>query len=318
MKLNFLRKADIDFEKWDYCIHNAVNGNVYGYSWYISSMANHWGALVLGDYKAVFPLVWDRKLFGFKRLYQPFFTQQHGLYSTDVITPDLLRTFLLEAGRQFPGISICLNEQNHPIDLPGFSFQARNNYLLPLHQTYDSIRSKYSKSLRKRLKRVASRYDWIDTPCTVSELVDLYRQYQGHKLPCTDEDFRRVKGMMQTAIDRGMGKIIGLKGPDETFEVAGFFLFSHGRIINLLGTSTDVGREHFAMHSLLDRLIRQHSETHQVLDFEGSSIPSIAYFFSSFGSKNSPYYFLEYNRLPFWVKGLSNTLRRGTASNRRP
>ncbi len=309
MKIQYLPQAEINPEKWDHCIQHAVNGNPYGYSWYINCMADRWDALVMGDYEAVFPLIWNRRWFGFRRMYQPYFTQQHGVYATKSISPELLKAFLLEAARHFPRIYICINDQNLPIELPGFTFEPRANYLLSLDQDYELIQKGYSKSLRKRLRRSSDRYQLIEGPCTVMEMVNLYRQYQGDKLPCDDQDYQRVAGMMQKAIDHGIGKIMGLEGPDG-LEVAGFFLFSHNRIINLLGTSTDTGREHYAMHCFLDQLIQRNANTPQIFDFEGSSIPSIAYFFSSFGSKSQPYYLLEYDRLPGWVKGIRYLVER--------
>ncbi len=309
MKIRYLPYEDINLDKWDQCIWHSVNGNPYGYSWYINCMADRWDALVLGDYEAVFPLIWNRRWFGFRRLYQPYFTQQHGLYSTLPLTSNLLKAFLQEAAHHFPRIYICINDENKPVELSGYTFEARANYLLPLNRDYEIIRRGYSKSLRKRLKRSTDRYEWIESPLSVPEVVQLYRQYQGDKLPCDDRDYQRVSCMMQEAIDRGIGQIMGLRGP-EGLEVAGFFLFSHGRIINLLGTSTDAGRENYAMHCFLDQVIQRNADTDQVFDFEGSSIPSIAYFFSSFGSKSHPYYLLEYDRLPFWVKGIRYLVER--------
>lgn len=80
---------------------------------------------------------------------------------------------------------------------------------------------------------------------------------------------------------------------------AGFFLSSHHRIVNLMPSSSQEGREVCAMHYLLDVLIRSSSGRKVILDFEGSSIPSIARFYQSFGAIDVPFYQVKRNKLPF-------------------
>jgi hypothetical protein len=41
-----------------------------------------------------------------------------------------------------------------------------------------------------------------------------------------------------------------------------------------------------------------------LLDFEGSDIPNLAFFYSSFGAVNQAYPALKINRLPFYLKWL--------------
>jgi hypothetical protein len=63
-------------------IARSFNGIVYAYSWYLDIVSPGWDALVKDDYKSVMPLTW-RKKYGIKYLYQPFFTQQLGVFSSD-------------------------------------------------------------------------------------------------------------------------------------------------------------------------------------------------------------------------------------------
>jgi len=72
-QIKHLQQKEIDKIKWDACISNAANGLIYGYSFYLDTMARHWDALVLNDYEAVMPLTWNKK-YGFYYLYQPAFT----------------------------------------------------------------------------------------------------------------------------------------------------------------------------------------------------------------------------------------------------
>ncbi|MCK4361546.1 MAG: hypothetical protein KAV70_07350, partial [Bacteroidales bacterium] len=78
--IKHLTYQQINKSKWDECIKKSFNGIIYGYSWYLDIVCKHWEALVENDYERVFPLTTGKK-FGINYLYQPFFTQQLGVFS---------------------------------------------------------------------------------------------------------------------------------------------------------------------------------------------------------------------------------------------
>jgi hypothetical protein len=57
-----------------------------------------------------------------------------------------------------------------------------------------------------------------------------------------------------------------------------------------------------ASHFLIDAFIRDHAGRDMLLDFEGSDLKNLAYFYSSFGATHSPYPALKINRLPFFLR----------------
>jgi hypothetical protein len=67
----------------------------------------------------------------------------------------------------------------------------------------------------------------------------------------------------------------------------------------LLVVNTPESREKRLGYYMVNELIKAHSQTKTILDFAGSSIPSIASFMESFGSLNVPFYRIYRNRL-FW------------------
>ena len=83
--IKYVAQQQVDKNKWDACIERSSNGLIYGYSFYLDSMAKHWDALVLNDYEAVMPLTWNRK-WGIKYLYQPPLTPQLGIFSATTIS----------------------------------------------------------------------------------------------------------------------------------------------------------------------------------------------------------------------------------------
>ena len=46
MNIRYVKHNDIDFKKWDKCITKAINGSVYGYSWFLDIVAKEWDALL--------------------------------------------------------------------------------------------------------------------------------------------------------------------------------------------------------------------------------------------------------------------------------
>ncbi|MEM6725304.1 MAG: hypothetical protein AAF598_14785 [Bacteroidota bacterium] len=130
-------------------------------------------------------------------------------------------------------------------------------------------------------------------------LVELYKIHQGPKIGnLPDEFYHAAHRIIYNALHRGRGFLSSVMNADGELLAAGFFLNSHHRITNLLPSSTPEGREVCAMHHLIDMLIRGSAGRKVILDFEGSSIPSIARFYESFGAIDVPYYQIKRNKLP--------------------
>ena len=77
--IRYCRRCDIDTIKWDKCIEESDNSLIYAQSFYLDRMVVKWDALVLNDYEAVMPLMWNRK-YGFYYLYQPYFIHSLGVF----------------------------------------------------------------------------------------------------------------------------------------------------------------------------------------------------------------------------------------------
>lgn len=303
MNIRYIQHENIDRKKWDSCIHYAVNGNPYGYSWYLNNVCEQWDGIVEGDYESVFPLVWNNRLLGYKRLFQPQFCQQLGLYSTHVLSAKRLNAFLQAIPPEFRYIDIYLNARNPVGDSSGFEVAQRPNYQLYLGEDYENIYKNYSNNLKRNLKK-AARHDLTFTTAVKPEkLVELFRTHQGKNIPdLTDSSYHTLHRIIYNALHRGLGFISGIQNTEGELCAAAFFLTGHGKIINLLPSSTPEGKTYNAMHILIDVLIRSNAGRHVMLDFEGSAIPSIARFYQSFGAQDVPYYAIKRNTLPFWLK----------------
>jgi len=76
----FLTRDKIDDIRWDEVINKSDLGLPYAYSWSLDKVTGkQWEAIVGEDYSWVFPLPFNRKIFGFKQYYTPYLIQQLGV-----------------------------------------------------------------------------------------------------------------------------------------------------------------------------------------------------------------------------------------------
>ena len=73
--MKIIQREDIDIVKWDACIRKSSIENIFCYSWYLDAVAENWSGIVRGDYEAIFPIPFTKKL-GVTQLYQPPFTRE--------------------------------------------------------------------------------------------------------------------------------------------------------------------------------------------------------------------------------------------------
>jgi hypothetical protein len=82
------------------------------------------------------------------------------------------------------------------------------------------------------------------------------------------------------------------------------FVFSHNRAYYILVGNHPDGRTIGASHSLIDAFIKDNASKKMLLDFEGSDIRNLAFFYSSFGAQEENYAAIKMNKLPFYLKWL--------------
>lgn len=306
MNIQYIEHKAIDTLKWNSCIHYAHNGNPYGFTWYLDNIAPKWNGLVevtAEGYVSVMPLPYNTKLLGIKQLYQPFFTQQLGIYSVNILSQKRIQSFLSAIPDEFKYIDLNLNEKNKVKPEWGFQTQLKPNLLLDLNQPYDSIAANYSTNLKRNLKK-ASKYNLSITNSLKPEtVIQLFWDNVANRIkPLKDFHFHALHRIMYNAMHRGRGFLSGVLNEDGKLIAAAYFMASHHRIINLLPSSTPEGRAKGAMHFLLDIMMRTNAGRPLVFDFEGSSIESIAKFYKSFGATEVFYPNIKRNQLPFGLR----------------
>lgn len=297
--IQYLLRSAIDTGKWDECIQNASNGLIYGNSWWLDNMGANWSALVLNDYEAVMPLTWKKK-FGFRYLYQPWFTANLGVfYKNDLQIK--VEHFIAAVPHQFKFLDIDLNENNtiSKVNSPSIQLKERNNMLLNTAGGYEAIAASYSRLAVRKLRLFTESQLGIEKDFNLKEAIDFYvREYKSQHPAIKQKDYVNLIEACTVAAAKGNAYCYAAKAGTE-IAAAYIVLKDNQYFYSLLGGSTKEGKELGAFYALTDAGIRDAATEKCTFRFEGSDIEGIAFFNSQFGAKAVTYQHIKLNKLPF-------------------
>lgn len=300
--IKYLRRAQIDTTKWNECVSQHLDGLPYGRSHYLDIVTeNHWEAIIGDDYDWVLPLPYHYQL-GVKNYYNPPFTQQLGIIGSDVsielleyiraILPNCRGVIHLKGNEMFRDKTLDNIMQR----------RQRTNMVLDLSQDYDQIRAGYSKSLKKGLRKSASRYE-MKTSDNVDLLIKFYRSQLSGKVGIKDHQYGLIKALAQSLINTNEALILEAHDQGHLDGIS-IYLTTDSRIINLFGSSNYRGFEYNARHQMHDHMIRKYAGQSYCFDFEGSDLPGVQAFFRSFGPDVRYYQEYYLDRSPLWYRAL--------------
>jgi hypothetical protein len=302
LKMDFLSRKEIDDVKWDQLIAGSTAETIYPYSWYLDAVSDNWSAMVVDDYRFGMPVVWRRKA-GIKYIYQPFYTQQLGVFSREYVDPELIPEILLFLYKKFRFAGMNFNAKNLVGEKDPFTVDDRSNYILNLSRSYSDISKSFTTNARRNIHKSLEDSGTVEKNLPVREMVRLKRENDTIKR--SDDDYRWLESLLELILQRGAGKIYSVRNGGAVSSAA-FFAFSNTRAIYLLSASSQGGKEQRGMFRIIDTFIMDHEGSGLILDFEGSNIPSVARFFGGFGAQPEIYQRVSFSRLP----GTLNKLRK--------
>lgn len=301
MAIRYLTYQDIDKEKWDACIKAASNGLVYGYSFYLDVMAKHWDALVLNDYDAVMPLTFNSK-YAVYYLYQPAFTACLGVFGNN-ITAETLSLFLQAIPSKFKYWDIYFNPANM-FALPDFNLYLRKNFVLNLRNNYEELFLNFKDNIKRNIRKSEKFALLTNTNCNIDEVIALAKVQAVAFTSPGQDDYTNFKLLYKLLYSKGKAKIYAVSNKENKMLAAAVFFFSHNRAYYILVGNHPDGKTLGASHALINAFIKDHAGQNLLLDFEGSDIPSLAYFYSSFAATEEKYSAIKLNRLPAAIRWL--------------
>lgn len=305
--IQYLTQQQIDKVKWDACIEKADNGLIYAYSFYLDHMAKHWDALVLNDYEVVMPLTWNKK-YGIHYLYQPFLTAQSGVFG-ERVTEKQCGDFIQAIPSKFRFIEIPLNS-GHISGVPSGYPILRSNYVLDLNKPYAELYKGYRENVQRNIKKAEQAGSKVEKGFDVEKVIKLALQQMKSYSKESKENVERFRKLYHFLEQQKKATTYGITLNGKLLASCVFF-FSHNRAYYILVGNHPEGKTIGASHALIDAFIKDHAgknlptgQAGMILDFEGSDIRTLAFFYSSFGAVELAYPQLRLNRLPFYLKWL--------------
>jgi len=301
--IQYLENYQINKQKWDACVAKSFNGIIYAYSWYLGIVSPDWKGLVEDDYISVMPLC-SRKKIGISYLFQPFFTQQHGVFSTARLTEDKTNEFLSSIPTIFKLIEINLNTFNKTSDT-SFTIEKKSNIELDLIESYENIAKNYSQNHQRNIKKARQNGLVISYQVNIQDVISVFKDNRGKNLETfKKKDYETLTKLIEHCTNCGIGHTVGVFNSDKTLCAGAFFIESNNKVIFIFSSTNKEAKEKSAMFLLLDSFIKENSQKNITLDFEGSNDENLARFYKGFGSKECVYLQLRRNRLPFLINWL--------------
>ncbi|MEP7250972.1 MAG: hypothetical protein ABI683_01295 [Ginsengibacter sp.] len=299
MKILYLPQEEIDKKQWDLCIATASNGLIYGYSFYLDALGKNWDALIADDYSLVMPLTWNRK-FGFYYLYQPFFAASLGIFGNN-ISAEIVKQFLEHIPSKFKYWDFYLN-RNNVFAIPAYDLYERRNYILNLKEDYETLKSNYSKSHIRNISRAAKTGNVLEKNIPLNDVITLAKEQSKNFSPASDQDYENFSKLFSILSAKNQAITYGVYSSQRQLVASCVYFFSHSRAYYILVGNHPNGRTSGASHLMIDQFIREHAGENLLLDFEGSDIKNLAWFYSSFGATQEKYVAIRLNRLPAVAK----------------
>lgn len=297
--VRYVKHESIDKARWNLVVEQSSNFRVYALTWFLDRASEGWDALIWGDYEFVMPLTIRRK-WGVKYLFPPMYCQQLGVFPVPPFQIQI--EFFSKISELFLFIEIQVNSQLDPKGFPGLTVIPRDNFVLPLFESYTEISSNYSKDRTRNL--LVAKKSGITVLTGMSA-----REYIKHKgMAMSSKVTKSSSGGLEAIISYtqsvGKGFILHAYTRHNELCAAAFFVRSGNRVVYLNAFSTQEGRATSAMTAIIDHLIRDLAGSGLLFDFEGSTIPGIAAFMKGFGAQFETFYQLSCNHLPPPLKWL--------------
>jgi hypothetical protein len=301
--IRYINHTEIDKIKWDNRITHSANGLIYAYSFYLDNMTDEWDALVLNDYEAIMPLTWKKK-YSIRYLYQPFLTAQLGVFGNN-LSARILELFVKQIPSDFKYWDFYLNHQNvFPVSGSGINLYLRSNYVLDLSKSYEVLNTGYRENIKRNIKKCTQLGCRAEKGFEAEKVIDLALQQMRVRNRETDQNISRFRKLYKLLQAKAMATTYGIFSAQDELLVSAIFFYSHNRAYYILVGNHPNGKTMGASHALIDAFIKDHAGQKMLLDFEGSDIRNLAFFYSSFGALEEKYTAIRLNRLPFYLKWL--------------
>lgn len=266
MEITYLPSEEIDKVKWNSCVHYALNGNIFGYKWYLDAVAREWDCIIEGDYESVFPLPYRKDWLGRKHIYQPELMRELGIYSINVLSPARVKRMLEAIPKDFQKIDIVLNEQIGLPENSDFKTGEHTNHQLLLDSEYEELTESFSRDLLLKLEKAENSNLRPKANLKPEKVAAFYEKYAPSS-PEKGRNFHAMQRIMWNILHRGWGFASAVESKDGELLAVDFYIYSHSKVLSLVPVVSPKGKELGALEYLHNTLLRTHAGKKLIFDF---------------------------------------------------
>ena len=267
MTVRYVAHDDLDRQRYNSCIHYALNGRAWGYKWYLDATARRFDCLVEGEYESVMPLVWDTTWSGRRRLRLPPFTPALGVFSVHVLSRKRLGYFLREVDARFDvldGYALTGEPAAAGRDEVDWTWtDVRGRVLAVDGRDYDAIAADYDAELLRALARA----DEAELLVHGNQKPERVAAFMVDHFAGGERLQHPLLRVLYQALHRGWGWTTAVTDHAGELLATCAFVFTHGRVQALAPCASPRGREVGALALLYDYAVRQAAGRPIALDF---------------------------------------------------
>lgn len=301
--VRFVQHTDVDFDKWDAAIATSCTPTILCTSCYLDLLTEGatWHALVAGDYECVMPIP-ERKKWGIKYAYTPFFLTQMGIFSKQNANNQMVEEFVQAIPKGYRQVDLLLNACN---DVANLSEKVINlcSHRMSLHDLYENLFDRYAQNTQRNVKlsrkqNLTVSYENV----RIAEVVNLFSQNRGREryVHFQAEDYLMLQRVAEQLLADGRLDVGGVFSSDGKL-IAGALFVRDDNCIRFWFSGRD---NNFAksrpMFYLLDDYICRNAGQPLDFDFNGSMNENVARFYRGFGGVRYEMPMLSYNPQLLW------------------
>lgn len=299
--IKFLKNSEINFLRWDNCINNALNGNVFAYSWYLNILCDEWCGLILGNYAYVMPVI-HKKIFNKNIVYSPALAPHLGIFSNNVITKNIVNQLINAIPNRYQYIEINLNKYNR-FDNNTFIIKELKTYEIDLIPEYKRIKDKYSAQFQQELQTALQQKITIIKGLQPNELINFALKPGNQSFPnLAKHEIHQLRMIIAFGIRFNLGDIYGAYDDKNNLCAACFFLKSKRKIYLMYNALNKNGKKSKALNLLIDKYIEVHAEKNLILNLENICGNYKLEFLLGIGALELKYLNIKNNNLPLYIR----------------
>lgn len=286
--------SEIDFDKYDSCVKKSAQWIYSAESSFLNTTAKHqWEVLVIGDYEAVMPVPYVKKL-GLKIVVHPKLTQQLGIFSL-VDSPSINEQFLRFFKENYFLWFYAFNEKNRFES----QLEKRKNFVIA-SDIYDAVRASYSPKRKRKLRLNPGviEFSEIKKDLDFNVVKDfILIHMQGIK---TSKEKKQYLEILQEFYHHNCLVFYGFFFKDELINLIALYQSPISTV--LLGTYNNKNLVKLnGASNLIDEAIKDFIEQKD-FDFEGGNLPNLEEYFRGFRAEMRTFSVLNRPKLGFWLE----------------